>query len=128
MCLVLVLLMAYFRRHPSTKKIPEPPQVESAQAPVMSAEEIKRIHAGFKTQTEILSRQPLETSQASLEIPAPVLEAVSPPSLEVTATSAVQPALDTASPQVQQSKDELKRQQEMLRREQETLKQQLKAP
>jgi len=156
MCVVLVLLTAYLRRTPTQKEGQEPLRKKPTQSSRLQQEETKRLHTGFKTQAELLSKQQLEISRPSLETPAPASDAKnspldatsSPPQFEpqqleanpppaVAVMPLPQPSSDRTSsppvatvtlPQPWQQGDVIKRQQEDLRRQQETLKQQLKRP
>jgi hypothetical protein len=128
MCVVLVLVMSYFQRHPSKKKIPEPPQAKTAQIPALQSEDIKKLHTGFKAQTEILSKQQLAGTQPDIETTSPAIGVESVPIIAATKAPYPQTSLDAdySALQARQQKDELKKQQEDLRRQQEALKQQFR--
>lgn len=127
----LVLLLAYFRWHPTSKETPELflhllPKESSG----LMLEEIKRINTGFKTPAEILSGQQLKTSASFYEVPVTTLNiASSEPQFDLPQIETNSPPVSKVkSPQSWQQRDAIKRQQEDLRRQQEMLKQQLKNP
>jgi len=139
MCIVLVLLMAYLRRHPTPKKVSEPASTsklmpdESAR---LKQEEIERLQGDFRAQTDNLSQQQLpasdyisDTSVANPDITGSSVDiASSAPQFQPQQPDLAYspPVMVTQPAQPAQQADDIRRQQEDLRRQQEMLKQQSK--